>query len=132
MAAGALDAWLTPTVMKRGRPAIALSVLCRPAEALALTTLIFELTPTLGVRRRYTERTALEREWLTVAVAGQPIQVKLGVLAGRGRWPQRVAELLPQVPFNWVEFNVGQMGVFVIDRADLVAHADAIRAAGRR
>ncbi len=83
LAAGALDAWLTPTVMKRGRPAIALSVLCRPAEALALTTLIFELTPTLGVRRRYTERTALEREWLTVAVAGQPIQVKLGVLAGR-------------------------------------------------
>ena len=49
-----------------------------------------------------------------------------------GESERALVELLPQVPFNWVEFNVGQMGVFVIGRADLVAHADAIRAAGRR
>lgn len=51
-----------------------------------------------------------------------------------GEAERALVERLPQVPFNWVEFNVGQMGVFVIDRADLVEHADAIRKAaeGRR
>ena len=38
---------------------------------------------------------------------------------------------LPQVPFNWIEFNVGQMGVFLLDRRDLIEHADAIRAAAK-
>jgi ribosomal protein L3 glutamine methyltransferase len=37
--------------------------------------------------------------------------------------------LLPQVPFAWIEFAVGQMGVFVLERADLVAHHAAFAAA---
>jgi ribosomal protein L3 glutamine methyltransferase len=36
--------------------------------------------------------------------------------------------LLPQVPFVWIEFKVGQMGIFALERRDLVEHADAIRA----
>src|SRR5687768_5082148 len=44
-----------------------------------------------------------------------------------------LARALPQVPFTWIEFKVGQMGVFALERADLVEHAQAIRAAaGRR
>jgi ribosomal protein L3 glutamine methyltransferase len=38
---------------------------------------------------------------------------------------------LPQLPFNWIEFNVGQMGVLLVDRRDLVEHADAICAAAK-
>ena len=49
-----------------------------------------------------------------------------------GESERALVELLPEVPFNWVEFAVGQMGVFVIDRNDLVEHADAIRAAAPR
>lgn len=40
-----------------------------------------------------------------------------------------LCELLPQVPFVWVEFNAGPMGVFALERRDLVEHADAIAAA---
>ena len=38
---------------------------------------------------------------------------------------QALAELLPQVPFAWVEFKVGQMGVCVLDRESLVEHHGA-------
>ncbi len=48
-----------------------------------------------------------------------------------GESEQALVALLPEVPFNWVEFNVGQMGVFVLDRADLVQHAGAIQAAAQ-
>ncbi|MEO7064978.1 MAG: 50S ribosomal protein L3 N(5)-glutamine methyltransferase [Dokdonella sp.] len=46
-----------------------------------------------------------------------------------GESERALIELLPQVPFNWIEFNVGQMGVFLLDRRDLVEHAQAIGAA---
>ena len=36
--------------------------------------------------------------------------------------------LLPEVPFVWIEFKVGAMGVFALERRDLVEHAKAIRA----
>lgn len=49
-----------------------------------------------------------------------------------GESERALVELLPEVPFNWVEFAVGQMGVFVIDRSDLIEHADAIGAAAQR
>jgi uncharacterized protein (DUF111 family) len=83
LAAGALDAWLTPIVMKHGRPAATLSVLCHSADAAPLTSAIFDLTPTLGVRRRPTERVALHRQWTTATVLGAPVRVKLGIRDGR-------------------------------------------------
>jgi ribosomal protein L3 glutamine methyltransferase len=39
-----------------------------------------------------------------------------------------LAKLLPELPLMWVEFKVGQMGVFVVERHDLVAHHARIRA----
>ena len=36
-------------------------------------------------------------------------------------------KLLPELPLAWVEFKVGQMGVFVAERHDLVAHNKRIR-----
>jgi ribosomal protein L3 glutamine methyltransferase len=46
-----------------------------------------------------------------------------------GESERALVRLLPQVPFNWIEFEVGQMGVFLLDRRELVEHAGAIRAA---
>jgi len=39
-----------------------------------------------------------------------------------------LVHLLPEVPFDWVEFKVGQMGIFVLERADLVEHHARIKA----
>ena len=45
-----------------------------------------------------------------------------------GESEQALAALLPQVPFVWIEFKVGQMGIFALERRDLVEHAEAIHA----
>jgi ribosomal protein L3 glutamine methyltransferase len=45
-----------------------------------------------------------------------------------GEAEQALARLLPELPFAWVEFKVGQMGIFVLERADLVAHHARIAA----
>lgn len=45
-----------------------------------------------------------------------------------GESERALVRLLPEVPFAWVEFKVGQMGVFVVERGDLVAHAATIKA----
>ena len=44
-----------------------------------------------------------------------------------GESEQHLIKLLPEVPFSWVEFKVGQMGIFVIDRQDLLAHHEKIK-----
>lgn len=45
-----------------------------------------------------------------------------------GESEQALTALLPEVPFVWIEFKVGQMGVFALERRELIEHADAIRA----
>jgi [LSU ribosomal protein L3P]-glutamine N5-methyltransferase (EC 2.1.1.-) len=39
-----------------------------------------------------------------------------------GEAEQALSALLPELPLMWIEFKVGQMGIFVVERADLVAH----------
>lgn len=46
-----------------------------------------------------------------------------------GESERALAELLPEVPFVWLEFKVGPMGIFALERRDLLEHAAAIRAA---
>lgn len=51
-----------------------------------------------------------------------------------GESERHLVALLPELPFAWVEFKVGQMGVFVIEREDILAHHGKIKALadGRR
>jgi uncharacterized protein (TIGR00299 family) protein len=80
--AGAADAWLTPILMKKGRPAHTLSVLVSEAAADAVRQVIFTETSTLGVRESPYGKRALTREFATVFVDGVAVQVKIGRLDG--------------------------------------------------
>jgi uncharacterized protein (TIGR00299 family) protein len=75
--AGASDAWLTPILMKKGRPAHTLSVLTGSAAAEGVRAAIWRHTSTIGVREVPLAKHALDREMVSVDVAGQAIDVKL-------------------------------------------------------
>ena len=81
-AAGALDVWTTPAQMKAGRPGFVLSALARPGDEHAVVAAMLRETSTLGVRIAQLDRVELERESRTVAVAGEPVRVKVGRLDG--------------------------------------------------
>ncbi len=77
LAAGAHDAWLTPIVMKKGRPAHTISVLCDPADAARLHSVLVRESGTLGVRGSTLRKWPRRRTMITVDVDGQPIGVKV-------------------------------------------------------
>jgi pyridinium-3,5-bisthiocarboxylic acid mononucleotide nickel chelatase len=80
--AGASDAWLTPILMKKGRPAHTLHALCPPETAAAVRAEIFRRTSTLGVRETAVGKTALARETGSVTVGGERIATKVALLDG--------------------------------------------------
>jgi uncharacterized protein (TIGR00299 family) protein len=81
LAAGAHDAWLTPIVMKKGRPAHTVSALADPALAGQVARVLMAETGSLGVRGQALERWPAARRQDEVEVAGVPVGVK--VSAGR-------------------------------------------------
>ncbi|HEU4710882.1 MAG TPA: nickel pincer cofactor biosynthesis protein LarC [Pyrinomonadaceae bacterium] len=80
---GALDCYFTPVHMKKNRPGVLLSVLCRAEEKEAVLKLLFEETTTLGVRSYEVERRALRRSVVQVETQFGPIGVKVAHLNGR-------------------------------------------------
>jgi pyridinium-3,5-bisthiocarboxylic acid mononucleotide nickel chelatase len=82
LAAGALDAWLTPILMKKGRPAHTFRALVAPDRAGEVRATVFRETTTIGIREYPVARHALPRETATVTVGGLEIAVKLARLDG--------------------------------------------------
>lgn len=80
---GAADAWLTPVVMKKGRPGVLLSVLCAPAEQAGLLDLIFAESSTFGVRVKRLQRHCLERRFESVETPWGEVRIKVGSWRGR-------------------------------------------------
>jgi len=81
--AGALDVFLTPVIMKHGRPGIVVTALCRPADVPALSRTLFGESTTIGVRWSTRERAVLPREMVTVATAYGPVACKISRFEGR-------------------------------------------------
>lgn len=78
---GALDVWHTPIAMKKGRPAVLLSVLCQPADGPALTALLLTETTSLGLRQHWVNRVALLRYTDEVTTPWGIVRVKVASLA---------------------------------------------------
>lgn len=88
--AGALDAFLTPIVMKRGRPATKVSVIAAADDRARLEEVLFKNSTTLGVRAVAVERTKLERRSVAVATRWGDVRLKLRF------WHGRVLEAVPE------------------------------------
>ena len=79
---GAADAWISPIVMKKGRPAFTLHVLCHPGDAGHLREMVMAETATLGVRSSWVHRVVAPRHVHSVKVRGPYDQ-------NQGRPPRR-------------------------------------------
>ncbi|GAA3661839.1 nickel pincer cofactor biosynthesis protein LarC [Lentzea roselyniae] len=88
---GALDSWVTPAVMKKGRPAHVLHALVTPETADEIEGLMFAETGTLGVRRSTVRRTAAARTTDVVHVHGVPVRRKHGPHHGKPEYDDAVA-----------------------------------------
>src|ERR687892_191579 len=75
--AGAHDAWVTPIVMKKGRPAHTVSALVDPALAEQVAAALMAETGTLGLRGTTLDRWPAARAVDTVDVDGMPVRVKV-------------------------------------------------------
>jgi pyridinium-3,5-bisthiocarboxylic acid mononucleotide nickel chelatase len=82
-AAGALDAWLEPVVMKKGRPAVVVSAICPAGRREAVEAAFFANSTTLGVRVTPIERSKAARVFRTVATRWGDVRLKLRILDGR-------------------------------------------------
>ncbi|MEW5743403.1 MAG: nickel pincer cofactor biosynthesis protein LarC [Myxococcota bacterium] len=83
LARGALDAWICPVVMKKGRPGHLVGVLAPAAVKARLVDTLLEETTTLGVRSTAVSRTELARRHETVDTPWGPVRVKLGLRGER-------------------------------------------------
>lgn len=89
MDGGALDAFYTPIFMKKNRPAVMLTVLCRNEDLSNMAHIIFSETSTIGLRHYRTQRMTLDRteEWVTTPLG--EVRVKASSLSDRGDGGQK-------------------------------------------
>lgn len=92
--AGARDVWMTPIVMKKGRPAVTLSAIAGAADEAAIARAILRETTTIGVRVRYERRWIAPRESIVVETALGPVRVKRSAVDGRLRSRAEYDDLL--------------------------------------
>ena len=114
--AGASDAWLTPIVMKKGRPAHTLSVLVTEAHADVVRREIHRQTSTIGMREQRVAKHELAREMALVEVDGHTVAVKVARLDG---------EVLNVQP----EFDDVAAAALALGRPVKTVMADAVAAA---
>lgn len=66
--------------MKHNRPAVKLSVICKPQDEQKITHLIFQQQLTFGIRKQLIPRTVLARTFVSVDTQYGRIKIKVGKL----------------------------------------------------
>jgi len=82
LAAGALDVFSTPVLMKKSRPGVLISILCDPSNVARLMDLVFRETTTIGVRTYDVRRKTLDRELVPVETPFGGVRVKISRMNG--------------------------------------------------
>jgi pyridinium-3,5-bisthiocarboxylic acid mononucleotide nickel chelatase len=80
--AGAVEAFFSSVQMKKSRPGILLTALCRPDQLSEVQDIILRHTSTFGVRYHEVDRLALDRRFVSVTTQYGALRIKLGVLGG--------------------------------------------------
>lgn len=81
--AGASDAWIVPIIMKKSRPAVTLSILCKEALAEKMKTIIFTHSSTLGIRESSIKKNMLRREESQIDTIYGSIRIKKSFFNGK-------------------------------------------------
>ena len=89
-AVGALDAWFTPITMKKSRPAVQISAICRDADAPTIAGTLLRETTTFGVRTVPIQRAKASRKWEAVQTQWGPVRVKIK------EWDGAVLDAVPE------------------------------------
>ena len=73
---GALDVYTTPVGMKKNRPGVLLTCMCRQDSVEEMVRLLFLHTTTLGIRASVCDRFTLSRRQYTVQTAQGDVRIK--------------------------------------------------------
>ena len=76
--AGAEDTWITPIIMKKGRPGQEIKVLCSADDLQSLQDLLLSSTGSLGCRVIQIDKTELDRTFETITLYGETVNIKVG------------------------------------------------------
>lgn len=80
---GALDAFTAPIYMKHNRPAVQITVICRPADSARIEQILFEQGVTFGIRKQLVQRSRLARDFVAVQTQFGSVRIKMGLLNGK-------------------------------------------------
>ncbi|MCA1810378.1 MAG: LarC family nickel insertion protein, partial [Lentisphaerae bacterium] len=83
LASGALDVYVIPVQMKKQRPGMLLTVLCRADQRDGMLDLLFRESTTFGVRERLVQRAVLERRSVELSTAYGVVRAKVGNWRGQ-------------------------------------------------
>lgn len=108
MEEGALDAFTAPIYMKKGRPAVMLTCLCRPLDAQKLSELILKHTTTLGVRKKMCSRTVLKYDFDTVETPYGAVRIKKASGYGVQKQKPEFSDVKNAARVNNVSFDIVQ------------------------
>ena len=103
---GALDVFFVPIQMKKNRPGIMLSVLCKESDAAMLEDIIFTHTPTIGIRRYTASRRVLCREIAEVQTPWGIVRVKVSRFGGITKTAPEYDDVARIVRDNGVPFDM--------------------------